>query len=394
MATTTTTTTTATATTATASTAGSTRREHFTRSPVPDLLFAEARAERLAEIAPWLDRPEALDGSVPLHRLTVFLTWRCNLDCPHCKTIARSPAELAARPEKRLTYDLAAFERLLDAHRGTPIRLVQFTGGEASLVPDLPAMIRAARRRGVERTSVTSNGTLPIARYLALVDAGLDELKISIDAADAAEGRALTGRAGAWEAAVATVRALAAARDAGARFHLGVNTVVGARNRGRLPELVRFFLSLGPDDLKLITEVDSRDSLADFPGAAAVRAGLEEICAALPPGRFPLLRLKAGTVFARHAIGLEAEPALPGRPWRCLIPLTERTVDGAYYYPCSVYAREGGAPLGAVSDPPEEQRRRTARFVREGDCLSDRICRRYCLHCTRTFNSLANGRTP
>lgn len=370
------------------------RSQQPTRSPVPDLLFEDARRARLARIAPLLARPEALDGSVAIDRITLFVTYRCNLSCPHCKTIARSAADLAARPEKRRSYDLAAFDRLLDTHAGTPIRLVQLTGGEAAMVRDLPAMIRSARARGVERTSLTSNGTLPVARYLELIEAGLDELKLSIDAADPVQGRALTGRAGAWEAAVSTLAGLAAARARGARFFLGINTVVNRDNRRRLPEIVRFFLRFRPDDLKLITEVDSRGSLGDFPEAEAVRAELEAICAELPPDAYPLLRLKIRTVFAPDAIGLEREAHPAGGRWRCLIPLTERTVDGAFYYPCSVYVREGGAPLGPLTDSPEVQRARTARFVREGDCLDDRICRRYCLHCTRTFNALANGVAP
>ena len=86
----------------------------------------------------------------------------------------------------------------------------------------------------------------------------------------------------------------------------------------------------------------------------------------------------------------EGAPPAGGR-YRCVIPLTERTVDGAHYYPCSVYAREGGAPLGPVGDPPAVQRARSLAFVQGGDCLADRICRRYCLHCTRTFNALVNG---
>jgi MoaA/NifB/PqqE/SkfB family radical SAM enzyme len=368
------------------------RWQHLVRSPVPDLLFEDARRARLAELTPLLAHPEALDGSVPLDRITVFLTFRCNLACPHCKTIARARTDLGTRP--RRTWDLAAFERLLEAHAGTPIRLVQFTGGEASLLTELPEMIRLARARGVARTSLTSNGTQPVERYLRLVAAGLDELKLSIDAADPVQGEALTGRPGAWESSVSTLGALAAARARGARFFLGINTVVNRDNRRRLPEIVRFFLRFRPDDLKLITEVDSRGGLADFPEAGAVREELEAICAELPEEAYPLLRLKIRTVFAPHAIGLETEAPPAGRRWRCLIPLTERTVDRDAYYPCSVYVREGGAPIGPLTDPPALQRARTARFVSEGDCLSDPICRRYCLHCTRAFNSLANGVTP
>lgn len=362
------------------------------RSPVPDLLFEETQAARLAELAPFLDRPEAIDAAAPLHRLTVFLTYRCNLGCAYCKTVPRCRADLDARPARAAAFDLAAFERLLDAHAGTEIRHVHFTGGEASLVRDLPAMIRTARARGVAHTSVTTNGTLPPARYLALVDAGLSEARVSLDAADAAAGDAVAGRRGAWRAAVETVRALAAERRRRAGFYLVVNTVVRRELRAHLPATVAFLLGLGPDDVKLITEVDDRDGPGDLPAAAAARAGVAALLARAPAGAYPLLRRKLRTVFAPDAIGLAGEEAAPGRPWRCLVPLTERTVDATAYYPCSVYLREGGAPLGPLSDPPAAQRARSAAFVRGSDCLADRICRRYCLHCTRTFNARANGR--
>jgi pyruvate-formate lyase-activating enzyme len=366
----------------------------FFRSPVPDLLFEDDQDARLAEIAPLLDAPEALDASTPLHRLTVFLTYRCNLACTYCKTIARGADELAAHPQKRDAFDLAAFERLLDANRGSPVRHLHFTGGEATLVADLPAMLRLARRRGVERLSVTTNGTLPPRRYLDLAAAGLDELRVSLDSADACCGDALARRPGAWAATVRTLAALGRARRGGAPFFLIVNTVVSRANRRRLPEIVRFLLRFFPDDVKLITEVDGRDGLGAFPEAAAVRAEVEALLGARPPGALPLLRRKLRTVFAPDAIGLETVRPPAGRRWRCHVPLTERTVDARFYYPCSVYVRERGAPLGPLADAPEVQRARSARFAREADCLADPICRRYCLHCTRTFNCRANEARP
>jgi MoaA/NifB/PqqE/SkfB family radical SAM enzyme len=359
------------------------------RSAVPDLIFVDQQISRVRDIAPYLEEPEALDATAPLHRVTVFLTYRCNLACPYCKTIARDEADLAAHPEKRETVDADAFRRLLDAHAGTPIRHLHFTGGEATLVRALPDLAGLARARGVEKLSVTSNGTMPVEVYRALVERGMDEIRISLDAADPALGRVLTARGGAWAAAVRAVRELAAMRAAGASFSLIVNTVVGPSNRQRLPEIVRFLLSLGPDDIKLITDVDEKLTLADFPERAAALGALRDLLAERPPGSFPLLRRKLDTVFAPDAIGLAGVPGGP-RGFRCYIPLTERTVDAVHYYPCSVYLREGGAPLGRVDDPPEEQRRRTAAFVRRGDCLTDPICRDYCLHCTRAFNVRAN----
>lgn len=360
------------------------------RSPVPDLLFEDTQDRRLTELAPLLRRPEALGPATPLDRITVFVTYGCNLACAYCKAAARPSATRRSDPRRSRTFDVASFERLLDSHAGTPIRHVHFTGGEASLVRSLPGMARCARARGVERLSITTNGSLPPERYLALVDAGVDEIRVSLDAADRGRGDALAGRAGSWDAAVETLEALSFARRAGERFFLIVNTVVSPANRRHLPATLRFLLGFAPDDLKLITEVDRREDLGAFPEAPLVRAELEALLADQPKQALPLLRRKLRTVFSPDAVGLDAERPPRGRPWRCFIPLTERTVDTEHYYPCSVYLREGGAPLGRVSNPPEVQRARSVAFVREAECLADPICRRYCLRCTRAFNSRAN----
>src|SRR5262245_43619093 len=77
-------------------------RQH--RSAVPDLLFEDIRDARVEDIRPYLEDPEDLDETAALHRVTVFLTYRCNLDCPYCKTIARTADELRTFPQKQITY--------------------------------------------------------------------------------------------------------------------------------------------------------------------------------------------------------------------------------------------------------------------------------------------------
>ncbi|BDG02847.1 radical SAM protein [Anaeromyxobacter oryzae] len=354
------------------------------RSPVPDLLFEDTQERRLTELRPLLDAPERLGPETPLHRFTVFVTPRCNLACTYCKGAAAPGRGRAA------DHDLASFARLLATHDGTEIRHVHFTGGEASLLADLPAMIRLAKARGVRYTSVTTNGTRPPRCYLDLVAAGIDEIRVSLGAADPHSGDITAGRPGAWSAAIRTLAALGAARRDGAGVFLVVNMVVHRGNRHRLQDTVRFLLGLAPDDLKLLCEVDARGDLGAFREADEVRADLEQLLRAHPAGALPLLRLKVRTVFRPDALGLEAVRRPAARPWRCWIPLTERTADATSYYPCSIYLREGGAPLGPLSDAPEVQRARSAGFVRDADCLSDPICRRYCLNCTRTFNVRAN----
>ena len=361
------------------------------RSAVPDLLFEDVCRARTEALAGLCDDPAAIDAAMPLHRVTVFVTYRCNLACSYCKTIVRSPADLQALPQRARSLDLAGFAALLASHGDTPIEHLHFTGGEASLLRELPAMVTMAKAHGVRCVSITTNGTLPPPTYVALVHAGIDEIRVSID--DAHGGGCAGGelRPATWQRSLATVQALGALRAAGAPFFLILNTVVERRNRERLPALLHTLLALHPDDVKLITSVDEKHDLGAFAGAEAVLAALAALLLAYPAERFPLLRRKLRTVFADDAIGLAtARPAADGS-WRCYIPLTERTVDGEYYYPCSVWLREGGAPLGRTDEPQAEQRRKSAAFVSGHDCRREPICQRYCLHCTRQFNDAVNA---
>jgi MoaA/NifB/PqqE/SkfB family radical SAM enzyme len=367
---------------------GHTRRPY--RSAVPDLLFEDVQAERIDDIRHLLEHPERIARTTPLHRLTVFATYACNLACPYCKTIVRTPDDLKRLPQRASTITRDGFAAILASLGHDTIRHLHLTGGEATLLKDLPAMVRMARDHGVGHISLTSNGTLPLTRFQALADAGLDELRVSIDARDAVLGAHMTGRPAMWATSAAHLATLAARDAAGRRVFVIANTVLSESNRHDLAAIVRFLIECGVDDVKLITAVDEKHILGDFEGAGAARAEIERLLHGFPAGAFPLLRRKLQTVFDPAAIGLERVASTSDPDWRCYIPLTERTVDGMYYYPCSVYLREGGRPLGSILESADEQRAKTVAFVRDGRCLQDDICTKYCLHCTRSFNVGAN----
>lgn len=364
------------------------------RSAAPDLLFEDQCDARVEEIRPWLDTPEVLDADVPLHRLTLFATYQCQLRCPYCRTPPWTADDLRRFPQKRHSYDIAAFRALIDSLDGTPVRHLHATGGEATLVPDLPAMIRHARDAGVPHVSVTSNGTLPWSRIEPLIDSGLTEIRISIDAHEPALGGHFTGRPYAWGASVSNLARLARLRDSQPSFFLIANTVITATNRHSLAAIVRFLMGLGVDDVKLIASVDDTPTLGRFPEAPALLDEVHELLEVQAVDAFPLLRRKLGTVFSRDAVGLAEVESGRGDDWRCYIPLTEITADRVYYYPCSVYLREGGEPLGRIDESMPQRRARSAQFVREGRCLSDPICVRFCLRCTGQFNVAANEARP
>ena len=85
--------------------------------------------------------------------LTIIeITDRCNLACPVCYA--------GSGPHRREAHDLATVERMLDAivaNEGEP-DVVQISGGEPTIHPELFAILDAAKRRPIRHLMLNTNG--------------------------------------------------------------------------------------------------------------------------------------------------------------------------------------------------------------------------------------------
>ncbi len=174
--------------------------------------------------------------------LQVEVTSRCNLRCRACATsfASLSPArDLTLTEYREVTAGLPALERVTFQLNGEP-----------TLNRELPAMIRDARARGIH-TVVNSNGVvLDAARRAALLDAGLDELRVSLDGADAEAVRAMSG-ADTFGRVVENVTALVWERANRPTPRVGLWMVGTRRTIAQLPELVRLAHTIGADEVYL-----------------------------------------------------------------------------------------------------------------------------------------------
>lgn len=353
----------------------------------PDLIYQEARFARIREIAPYF-RELAAKPPKRIHRVTLFTTFRCNLSCAYCHTIQNRPRP--GSPEDPVEYTLPLFKRMMDRIEAETIDHIHFTGGEATLVTDLPDMVGEATDRGII-SSLTTNGTARPDFYRELVRRGLREVRISCDTHVPGQFDADVGRRGAYERVLASIRDLTRLRDEeGMPVHIIINMCVSGDNREELVGLVKQSVALNPDDVKLIPLSQESRELGHFPTRRRIVEDLEEFLAELPQHRFPLLRRKLNTVFARHTWGLD-DMVSERLMAHCFVPLSERTVDAASYYPCPVYVREGGAPLGRLTESFSEQQEKTMAFVRGESCREDPICRINCINCLKVFNLTANA---
>ena len=319
-----------------------------------------------------------------LERITLFATFRCNMACPYCQTIRHNT------PDPETEFSIDQFCHLLDTFAQTPIRHIHFTGGEATLNPDLEAMIKESTRRGI-LCSLTTNGLAPLSIYERLIEEGLCEIRISCDSVVSNSDRPNPFSRDQQNSVMRRIEELVQFKKSRKQsFTIIVNSCVSHDNRIDLADQVVTMTALNPDDVKLIPISYESPSLGFFSEREDIIKRIKEHLASFHPNHFSLLRSKLTTVFASDTWGF--------RDWtssrlmqHCYLPLTERTITGKGYYPCPVYVREGGTPLGKFGESFLLQHERVLEFFKGDSCREDPICLNNCVNCIKRFNLLANA---
>ena len=129
----------------------------------------------------------------PLWRCELVLTDRCNLHCLYCRGLA---------PQLRGDMPILQAVRVLNSWIENGLKNVRFTGGEPTIYPALGELVELCRKSGVERIAISTNGIAELSAYHKLIDAGVNDLSVSLDSGCCAIGDKMAGRCGAWAKAV------------------------------------------------------------------------------------------------------------------------------------------------------------------------------------------------
>ena len=118
----------------------------------------------------------------------VPITSACNLDCPICYTVNKNddPHMLSEQ------HFAAILEHLKRQH--AEMDIINFTGGEPTLHPDLPKFLKMSRAAGIRRLTISTNGLKlkdeAYVRRLAALDA---RIVLSLDTFDEAVDKQMLG---------------------------------------------------------------------------------------------------------------------------------------------------------------------------------------------------------
>lgn len=210
------------------------------------------RLARLGKAAARVAAGSFLDGRPLSGPLFVQLSVAnpCNQRCLFCRI--QHDQSLLPEAERGRFLPLATFRPLIASLGAMGAQLATFTGaGEPSLHPDLPEMVALAREAGL-LVSMNTNGLMPRKRALALAEAGLDRVNVSLNAATPAMHALVSGHAD--ERPFARIlENLEAWRESG--ISLRLSFVINAVNRHEIAEFAALAARLGTDMTRYIPAV-------------------------------------------------------------------------------------------------------------------------------------------
>lgn len=299
-------------------------------------------------------RAQSCSVDSPLWRCELLVTSRCNFNCPYCRK--RSEPDI----------DSALAYKTISGWICEGLRNIRFSGGEPTLYDSLFDLVYMARRAHVEHVAVSTNGSAEQGLYEKLLIAGVNDFSVSLDACCAATADKMSGTQGQWVRVVQNIQFLAA------RTYATVGIVLSENNVSEAEQTILLADSCGVADIRIIPAAQVASALPALNLPDAVLA------------RHPILKYRATNITAGRSVrGLSATD----NP-RCPLVLDDMAVDErGYHYPCIIYLRECGEPIGLFRGDMRQARRERQFWAEQHDCFNDPICRTNCLDVCVDYNN-------
>lgn len=304
------------------------------------------------------ERAKNTSISSPLWRGEMLVTDKCNFNCSYC------------RPLKFGEMDLDYAFRVLDCMIEHGLKNVRFSGGEPWLYSgDLGSLILHSYHGGVERIAISTNGSAPFWVYRYYIDCGVNDFSISLDACCASEGSRMNGgNEESWERSVENIKRLSELT------YVTVGVVFTEETVEKVNDVLKFASSLGVDDIRIISSAQYNVGLGNL---RCNREFVEGI-------KYPILKYRLNNYYkGKNVRGIHL-----GDSDKCYLVLDDLAVAGDYHFPCIIYLREGGKPIGYMSPKFREER---LEWLKKHSSLRDPICLNNCLDvCVDYNNRVAN----
>lgn len=286
----------------------------------------------------------------PLWRCELLVTQQCNFNCPYCRKLKGN----------ELDYDMAC--DILNLWALDSVKNIRFSGGEPTLWGPLIPTVKHAKLLGIERIALSTNGSAESGYYDKLIEAGVDDFSISLDACCASLGDIMAGKKGQFGRVTKAIRYLSSTR----KQYVTVGVVLTEKNIQTVKEIIDFAHSLGVSDIRVIPAAQYGKQIPDV--------GVKHKMA------YPILKYRIENMENGKSVrGLKLTDN-----HKCPLVLDDMAIWGGHHYPCIIYLRERGLPIGSVGPNMRQQR---SNWYKQHDCYKDSICKNNCLDVCVCYNN-------
>lgn len=298
----------------------------------------------------------SVTSTSPLWRCELLLTSRCNFNCPYCRGMKTSDQGDISRSDAFRIVGLWASENLQN---------IRFSGGEPTLWEDLVELVKYTKKRGVKRIAVSTNGSACYEYYMELVNAGVNDFSISLDSCCASTGNKMAGRENIFSKIISNITNLSKIS------YVTVGVVLTEENYRELNDIIVFASALGVSDIRVIPAAQISKKLDNL----YVDSDLQD--------RHPILKYRFNN-FA-NAMGVRGLPETDN--YRCPLVLDDMAVLNGHHYPCIIYMREHGNPIGKINGNIKTVRAERLEWFEGHNSFSDSICKENCLDVCIDYNN-------
>lgn len=303
------------------------------------------------------DRVKNLNDTSPMWRCEMILTDRCNFSCPYCR-------DLRDDCQGDMPYVRAA--AILTQWMTQGLKHIRFSGGEPLVYRDLDNLVQWANGR--ERIAISTNGSFPLKRYLKLAQLGVNDFSVSFDACCASEcGKMSGGVEGKFERLTENIRELSKIT------YVTVGVVLTDDNLPHLKGIVELAHDLGVADIRIIPAAQNGNMIE----------GVEQIPQEILDAH-PILAYRVANLLA----GSPVRSIQEYDSHRCFLPIDDSVVAGDFHFPCVIYMREQGDPIGQIGPNMRQER---IEWSEKHNTFTDPICQKNCLDvCVQHNNQCAS----
>lgn len=295
-----------------------------------------------------------------MKRCEMIITEYCNFKCPYCRGLKTEIYD--GKVIKQLS--LEEIKRNIDFWcEPYPLENIRFSGGEPTLHKGIKEIVAYSKAKGIKRIAISTNGSNKLSLYKELIELGVNDFSISLDACCAEDGDKMAGNVkGAFNIVAANIKELSKLT------YVTVGIVLTPDNVQRTIDTIRFADEFGVSDIRVI-------SAAQWNKPIDTLSSLEKELL----DKYPILKYRVNNFKS----GLNVRGMRETDSHTCGLVLDDSVIAGDFHFPCVIYMREQGNPIGRVSANMRQERKQ---WSETHDCYLDDICRKNCLDVCISYN--------